>query len=998
MELVSKKYYYDIDLNGNSLLNFAVESASGELPSEAKEGAVIYHTGEGVIYQRLKDGWKIIASKEELDDALSKISEDIQALSKDTGETLDSKADKATVASLRTEFDEEVRVRAEEDTNIKADLDTKADKTTVSSLSYTLTEEVQARVAGDNTNATTISTHATNKSNPHEVTKEQVGLGNVDDTSDIDKPISTATQNALDTKADKTAMETALGTKQDALVAGSHISIASDGKTISSTYDVASTTANGLMSKDDKSKLGGISAGAQVNVIETVKVNNTALGVSGKAVNIDLSDYATKTDVNNAISSAIEWKGTVEKESELSTINASKGDMYHVNEKSAEYVYNGTEWEELGSIVDLSDYVTTSAMTAALGGKQDTLTAGANITISGKTISAKDTTYSVATTNANGLMSSGDKSKLDGISAGAQVNSITGVKGNSESTYRTGNVNITPANIGLGNVNNTSDVNKPISTATQNALDGKQATIKAGTNITIASDGVTISAKDTTYGVATTSANGLLSSTDKKKLDGISEGANKITVDSSLNNTSTNPVQNKVIHSALNGKLSTSGTAAKATADADGNNIVDTYETKANAIIKLEASGRTITYTKGDNTTGTITTQDKNTDTKVKQTNSTANTAYPILLKNGTGTGEVTNNVLFDDGVTVNPSTGIITAPGFAGPLTGNVTGNCSGSSGSCTGNAATATQFSANKSVTLSGDVTGSASGKAGWTVTTTLADSGVTAGNYGPSANASPAHKGTFSVPYITVDAKGRVTAASTKTITLPADNNTDTKNTTGTTNKTGTKLFIVGATSQGDNPQTYSNANVYIGTDNKLYSNGKVVIASGDTATAATKATQDGSGNNIVNTYATKTELNGKANSSHTHTEYLPLTGGKVTGPTSFTGQVGNTQSEAGVYLGLDANGDQPNANMAIVSANTAAYIDMGALNEDYGFRIIKWIGMNDNLAQLCYPGATITIPWANGTMALTSQIPVITASKTDIGEGSSLATGTLYLVYE
>lgn len=57
----------------------------------------------------------------------------------------------------------------------------------------------------------------------------------------------------------------------------------------------------------------------------------------------------------------------------------------------------------------------------------------------------------------------------------------------------------------------------------------------------------------------------------------------------------------------------------------------------------------------------------------------------------------------------------------------------------------------------------------------TFSLAASGATAGSYGPSANASPAHSGTFSVPYITVDAYGRITAASTKTITLPADNNT-------------------------------------------------------------------------------------------------------------------------------------------------------------------------------------------------------------------------------
>ena len=54
-----------------------------------------------------------------------------------------------------------------------------------------------------------------------------------------------------------------------------------------------------------------------------------------------------------------------------------------------------------------------------------------------------------------------------------------------------------------------------------------------------------------------------------------------ITVDSALSSTSTNPVQNKVINTALAGKLSTTGTAAKATADASGNNIANTYATKA---------------------------------------------------------------------------------------------------------------------------------------------------------------------------------------------------------------------------------------------------------------------------------------------------------------------------------------------------------------------------------------------------------------------------------
>lgn len=54
------------------------------------------------------------------------------------------------------------------------------------------------------TNKGTMDSHIANTSNPHSVTKAQVGLGNVDNTSDLDKPISTATQTALNAKADKT--------------------------------------------------------------------------------------------------------------------------------------------------------------------------------------------------------------------------------------------------------------------------------------------------------------------------------------------------------------------------------------------------------------------------------------------------------------------------------------------------------------------------------------------------------------------------------------------------------------------------------------------------------------------------------------------------------------------------------------------------------------------------------------------------------------------------
>lgn len=60
-----------------------------------------------------------------------------------------------------------------------------------------------AQLAAINSNitsdkVTTFDNHVVNKENPHKVTKEQVGLGNVDNTSDLNKPLSTAASEALD--------------------------------------------------------------------------------------------------------------------------------------------------------------------------------------------------------------------------------------------------------------------------------------------------------------------------------------------------------------------------------------------------------------------------------------------------------------------------------------------------------------------------------------------------------------------------------------------------------------------------------------------------------------------------------------------------------------------------------------------------------------------------------------------------------------------------------
>lgn len=83
----------------------------------------------------------------------------------------------------------------------------------------------------------------------------------------------------------------------------------------------------------------------------------------------------------------------------------------------------------------------------------------------------------------------------------------------------------------------------------------------------------------------------------------------------------------------------------------------------------------------------------------------------------------------------------------------------------------------------------------------------------------------------------------------VTLSGSNNEvtistlDTRNTAGATDKLATKLFLTGSLTQADNPQTYTNSKVYIGVDNKLYSDGKVVSTGDHTHNYAGATTPGG-----------------------------------------------------------------------------------------------------------------------------------------------------------
>lgn len=127
------------------------------------------------------------------------------------------------------------------------------------------------------------------------------------------------------------------------------------------------------------------------------------------------------------------------------------------------------------------------------------------------------------------------------------------------------------------------------------------------------------------------------------------------------------------------------------------------------------------------------------TDEKVKQSPVTTDGSFEVLFAGSTGNTEKTEGVGKTTTLVFNPSKGALTATSFSGSGSGITSLNASNIS--------------------------------SGTLAVARLADSGVVAGTYGPVANASLAHADTFDVPDFTVDAKGRVTGAHTRTFTLPA-----------------------------------------------------------------------------------------------------------------------------------------------------------------------------------------------------------------------------------
>jgi hypothetical protein len=142
-------------------------------------------------------------------------------------------------------------VSLDDDGTLKSDV---VDDITTGMATSTDLAAVQTDVDTNATNVAVLTsglgTHLANLSNPHVVTKTQVGLGNVDNTSDANKPVSTATQTALDLKATAANLTSHTGnTSNPHSVTKSQVGLANADNTSDANKPVSSATQTALDAK-----------------------------------------------------------------------------------------------------------------------------------------------------------------------------------------------------------------------------------------------------------------------------------------------------------------------------------------------------------------------------------------------------------------------------------------------------------------------------------------------------------------------------------------------------------------------------------------------------------------------------------------------------------------------------------------------------------------------------------------------------------------------------
>lgn len=283
-----------------------------------------------------------------------------------------------------------------------------------------------------------------------------------------------------------------------------HVTGATD-RTIKIPDTEASTTAAGLMSADDKTKLDGIEEGANAYTPPTYTAHSNGL-------------YKITTNTLGHVSAA-----TAVAKSDITALGIPAQDTTY---ESKAAVSGGTAV----SLVTTGEKATWNAKTSNTGTVTSVATGvgltGGSITTSG-TIKAKlrsETALTrdsaAATETANRVYPvAQDKSGYLAVNVpwtDTNTQTITGVKGSAETTYRTGNVSLSAANVGAAEVSHTHAASDIVS----GTLDTARIPDLAASKIT---SGTFNAAR---LPAASTTTQGAMSADDKEKLDGIEEGAN----------------------------------------------------------------------------------------------------------------------------------------------------------------------------------------------------------------------------------------------------------------------------------------------------------------------------------------------------------------------------------------------------------------------------------------------------------------------------------------
>jgi hypothetical protein len=350
------------------------------------------------------------------------------------------------------------------------------------------------------------------------ITKTMVGLDNVDNTADSAKPISTATQTALDAKlalagGTMTGALTLSGAPTSDLHAATKQYV--DGLAAGINFHkpvLAASTANISVIYNNGTNGVGATLTSSSNAIFT-NIDGASIPLNGRVLIKEQTD-ATQNGVytlTNAGSVGTPWVLT----RATDTDNNPSGE---VSEGDFTFVQGGNTNISKGFIMSTSGTIVigTSNIVYSQFNASEAVTVGAGITKSGSTLSIETGAITSAMI-ADGTIVNADVNASAAIAQSKIANLTTDLaaKAPLDNPTFTGTVSgITKSMVGLGNVDNTADSAKPVSTATQTALDAKLASATAATTYAPI-------ASPTFTGTVTVAASGIVFSDGTQALEGV---------------------------------------------------------------------------------------------------------------------------------------------------------------------------------------------------------------------------------------------------------------------------------------------------------------------------------------------------------------------------------------------------------------------------------------------------------------------------------------------